>query len=125
MADFDLNSILNSLSPEDMDNIKSLASEFLGNTGNDQPTGAENNATEKPPKLPDINSLPLGGLPDLSVLTSIAPVLQAVNKPDDRVQFINAMKPLLSQGRRQKADEAINLLRLISVIPLLREGGII
>lgn len=124
MADFDLSSILSSLTPEDMDNIKQLASDFLGGNNADNNEPSENKSKDITPQLPDISALGLGGLPDLSVISSIVPVLQAVNRPDERVQFINAMKPLLSDSRKQKADEAINLLRLISVIPLLRERGI-
>jgi hypothetical protein len=52
------------------------------------------------------------------------PVLQAFNQPDSRLDFINALKPLLSQEKQQRADEALKLVRLISVLPLLRERGI-
>lgn len=122
MADFDINSILQSLSPEDMDNIKNLASEFLGNASAPK-------VKEEQPKveanLPDLSKLSGMGMPDLSQLTAILPILQSFNKPDSRLDFINALKPLLSESRQKKADEAMNLLRLMSVIPLLRERGML
>lgn len=122
MADFDINSILQSLSPEDMDNIRNLASEFLGNANapkekEEQPKGSAN--------LPDLSKLSGMGMPDLSQLSAILPILQSFNKPDNRLDFINALKPLLSESRQKKADEAMNLLRLMSVIPLLRERGML
>ena len=64
------------------------------------------------------------GMPDLSQLASLAPILQAFNSHDERLDFINALKPLLSEERRHKADEAMKLVKLLSVLPLLRERGI-
>lgn len=124
MADFDISSILNSLSAEDMENIKKAASSFMGNLGE-----TKEPPREKPPEnkkgdeaAGDIFS---GlGMPDLSQLASLAPVLQAFNSHDERLDFINALKPLLSEERRHKADEAMKLVKLMSVLPLLRERGI-
>lgn len=122
MADFDINSILNSLSPDDMENIKKLASDFLGGGESEKPP-----VKEAPPQgnIPDLSKLSGMGMPDLSQLSAIVPVLQMFNKPDNRLEFINALKPLLSETRQKKADEAMNLLRLMSVLPLLRERGML
>jgi hypothetical protein len=117
MADFDISSILNSLSPQDMENIKNMASEFLGNNNPEPPR-------EQQKKVPDLGSLQGLGLPDLSQLTAILPVLQEINKPDQRLDFINALKPLLSGERQQRADEAMKLVRLMSLLPLLRDRGL-
>lgn len=122
MADLDINSIINSLSPEDMANIRNLASEFLGNNSSSETVPEKKAVTDN---LPDLSKLSGMGMPDLSQLSAIVPVLQMFNKPDSRVEFINALKPLLSESRRRKADEAMNLLRLISVIPVLRERGML
>ncbi len=123
MADFDLNAILNSLTPEDMENIKNVASSFLGNSTQDtgQPKNEPLPKQKSIPNIPDLSGL---GMPDLSQLSALAPILQAFNMPDERLAFINALKPLLSEEKRQKADEAMKLVRLVSVLPLLRERGI-
>ena len=117
MADFDIGAILNSLSPEDIENIKSVASGFMGGTE----AKKEPQAQKSIPDIPDLSGL---GMPDLSQLSALVPVLQAFNKPDERLEFINALKPLLSHERQHKADEAMKLVRLVSVLPLLRERGI-
>lgn len=122
MADFDIGSILSSLSSEDMENIKNLASQFLGSQRTPEPEAKQMSV---PASLPDLSGLSGMGMPDMSQLSAIVPVLQVFNKSDSRVDFINALKPLLSEHRRRKADEAMNLLRLISVIPLLRERGML
>lgn len=122
MADFDISSILNSLSADDIENIKKAASGFLGgmNDSKEQPSEKkqENNSKSFPDGLSGL------GMPDLSQLASLAPILQAFNSHDDRLDFINALKPLLSEERRHKADEAMKLVKLLSVLPLLRERGI-
>ena len=119
MADFDISSILNSLSPQDIENIKQAASGFFANQSSPEP---QKEKTENKSTFPDgLSGL---GMPDLSQLSQLAPIFQAVNSQDERVEFINALKPLLSQERRSKADEAMKLVKLMSVIPLLRERGI-
>ena len=122
MADFDIGSILQSLSEEDVESIKNLASEFFGNKDSVKPAQVPAAA---PTGLPDLSKLSGMGMPDLSQMSVILPILQDLNKPDDRVGFINALKPLLSEGRQKKADEAMKLLRLMSVIPMLRERGML
>lgn len=128
MADFNIGEILGSLSPQDIENIKSIASDLF--------TGGENKDTDPPkeapkkdaPKkeksfaeMPDLSAL---GMPDLSQLSALLPVFQALNSHDDRLDFIEALKPLLSEEKRQTADEAMKLVRLFSLLPLLRERGI-
>lgn len=123
MADFDINAILNSLSPDDIENIKQAASGFFGGQMNtERPNDKPKEKTEN--KAPFADGLSGLGMPDLSQLSQLAPVLQAFNSQDERVEFINALKPLLSQERRSKADEAMKLVKLMSVLPLLRERGI-
>lgn len=123
MADFDINAILNSLSPQDIENIKQAASGFFGNQGNNDPPKEKSEPkTENKTTFPDgLSGL---GMPDLSQLSQLAPVFNAFNSQDERVEFINALKPLLSKERQSKADEAMKLVKLMSVLPLLRERGI-
>ena len=150
MADFDINSILSSLSQEDIENLKKTAADIMGgissnnvsgnasNSGNGRNNG--NNQAQFTDKANSENSNNISienilssfsqsggnsfGFPDMNMLSSLAPVLQAVNSKDDRVEFINALRPLLSNDRRKKADEAVKIVRLLSVLPLLKERGL-
>ncbi len=132
MADFDLNAILNSLTPDDIENLKQTAASVLGGMGGGEPTKKEpeikNNKQQNQFNFDDLlkNMGGLGnlGMPDLSQLSAIVPILQAFNSHDERLDFINALKPLLSEERQKKADEATKLVKLMSVLPLLRERGI-
>ena len=133
MADFDLNAILNSLTPDDIENLKQTAASVLGGMENNKPPIQEpeikNNRQEQNQfdfdnLLKNMGGLGNFGMPDLSQLSAIVPILQAFNSPDERLDFINALKPLLSEERQRKADEATKLVKLMSVLPLLRERGI-
>jgi hypothetical protein len=116
MGEFDLNSILSSLSPEDINNLTQTAMSILGGQDKKQ---------EEKKETPNISDSLSGlGMPDLSQLSALAPVLQAFNSKDERIEFINALKPLLSADKRKKADEAMKLVRLMSVLPLLKERGL-
>lgn len=124
MADLDIGSILSSLSSEDINNLKNVANSILGGentTKEPEKSEAKNNSNSTDFKMPDLSSL---GLPDMSQFSNLLPLLSAFNSHDEREDFICALKPLLSSERQRKADEAIKFIKLLSVIPLLKEKGI-
>ena len=110
MSEPDLSSILSSLTAEDVARLSETAQQLFGGQENDPP--------------PDSNAPSFGGVdPELmSKLMKILPLLQQ-GGDSERARLIQALKPLLSQSRRQKADEALRLLRLIEMIPLLGQAG--
>ncbi|MBQ3432261.1 MAG: hypothetical protein IJG23_05695 [Clostridia bacterium] len=95
--------ILSSLSDEDVENLKGMAKELF--SGEDNAGGA----------LPDM----LSGL-DPGLLTSLLTPAE-----DERTKLIKSLKPLLSEERRHRADEAVRLLHLISLLPVLKQSGIL
>lgn len=135
----DLSSLLASLSPDDINMLKAAASQLLG----DQ-SAPEKNAQQPPPppaKQPDIGALlqslgltsappaqkKNGGEPaiDPNLIAGIAKIFGQLNSVDDkRIQFIAALKPLLRSDRQKKADQAIKMLKLFEVLPLLKEQGL-
>lgn len=132
MSELDLSSILNSLTPDDIANLQKTAESILGGSSGDGQSNKEQNTmpNKNNTNANNVNVNPLDmlsslGMPDMSQLNSIMPILQMLNAKDERVEFINAMKPLLSDERQKKADEAMKLVKIMSLIPLLRERGII
>lgn len=109
----DINQILSSLSEEDMKNLQGLASSLLSGDGQETKT--------EPPKE---QTNPLGGI-DLNALGSMASLLSAFSGPSDdpRCRLITSLKPMLSPERQQRADEAIKIIRLMDMLPLLKESG--
>jgi hypothetical protein len=124
MADLDIGSILSSLSSEDINNLKNVANSILGGEKTEQSEKKENKENKESStnfKAPDFSSM---GLPDMSVFENLVPLLSKLNSRDEREDFIYALKPLLSNERQQKADEAMKFIKLLSIIPLLKEKGI-
>lgn len=47
------------------------------------------------------------------------------NSSSDREKLLVALRPLLSDSRKTKVDTAVKLVKIIELLPLIRESGII
>ncbi len=67
-----------------------------------------------------------GGLtPELlQTVTRLAPLLGQVNREDDSTRLLRALRPLLGEARQKKLDEAIKILQMMRLLPLLKESGV-
>lgn len=70
-----------------------------------------------------------GGLSGLSpellqTVGRLAPLLSQANREDDSTRLLRALRPLLSAARQQKLDEAIKILQMMRLLPLLRSSGL-
>ena len=101
-----LSELLNS--PEGMEKIKTLAGALLG--------GGEKGKNEPEPQ-------PEMSMPDISALMKIGGLLKQTGQ-DERVNLLLALKPHLSERRRERVDRAVKLLKLYSLIPVLSESGL-
>ncbi len=101
----DIGSILSSLSEEEMGNLSDMAQQFMGGDG------GKDNAAD-----------PFGGIDPqmIAKLIELMPLLQSKGD-DERMRLIAALKPLLSPQRRRKADEAIQLMRLMDILPIIEK----
>ena len=104
--DFDsLGDILGSLSGEDIERLTGLAGQFMGGEKAEETCQSESG----------------GGFnidPDMIFrLMNIMQKLQS-RQNDPRCNLIASLKPLLSPERRQRADRAIELLRMMSIFSL-------
>ncbi len=62
---------------------------------------------------------------DPKLLGTIMSALTKTNHNNKGATLISALKPYLSGPRQHKADEAIKLLKLLSLLPILKDSGII
>lgn len=106
MSTPDLNTLLSSLSSEDISSLGDMAQQLLG-------SAPELNGDEQQSNI-------FGSLDPamLAKIMQIMPLLQS-GAENDRTRLICALKPLLSKGRRQKADEALQLIRLLEILPMI------
>lgn len=77
--------------------------------------------SQPPPPPPCNTPPPLGGI-DINSLMKIQQIFSKMNCDDKNVCLLRALRPYLKDPR--KADDAINMLRLLSVLPALRDCGI-
>ena len=105
-----LASVLND--PESMERVRQMAENILG----------ENKKTEsKDSQITDISSA-LGAGEMQSIMSIISRLKSTGNDP--RTNLLNALKPHLSEPKREKVDTAIKILKVIELLPFLKESGI-
>lgn len=74
---------------------------------------------EEPPKPKDLFS---GISPEtLSMMTKLSPLLSGFSKEDETTRLLSALRPFLSPERRKKLDEAEKLLKMMRILPLLKD----
>ena len=64
------------------------------------------------------------GLPDLSMLTKMAPLLSSMRRDDENTVLLKALRPYLHGDREKRLDDAIKIMQFIRVMPLLRDRGL-
>lgn len=103
----DIESLLASVSDEDMAKIKSVAESLMNNN---EPQQGKPKETQKTPDFPI----------DMNTVSKIMSVMGQMNKEDYRTRLITDLKPMLNTERQKKADEAVKFLQLMQVLPLLK-----
>lgn len=111
-----INDILSSLTDDDIENLKAAASSLFA-------------SDEKEEKA---ESGGFGGMPDFSsllgnaqMMAKLSSIMGAMNRTDSRTNLIEALKPLLSEKRRRRADEAMQMMKLFELLPMITQlmGG--
>ncbi len=88
--------------------------------------GGETPPAEAPPPPPSpATPSPLEGLPDLSMLQKLAPLMGAFGQEDDDTRLLQALRPYLHGEREQRLDDTMRMLKLTKLLPLLQEQGIL
>ncbi len=105
----DISSLLSSLSQDDIEKLKNTAKQFFGdNEEEKQKQEKENSAAFQL---------------DSKMLTGVAKFSKMMNENDERCAFLLSLKPLLSDKRKKKADDAVQLLRFMRIINVLQESS--
>ncbi len=116
----DISSLLSSLSADDVEKLRATAQQFFG--AGTQPSAEATGAPTEEDKPSSGVFAP--GLPfDPKLISGVAKFSQVMNENDEKSAFITALKPLLSESRRKKADDAVMMLRFFRIINLMQESG--
>ena len=104
--------------PESMNRVRQMAESILGGSEAEAETEAPTSGGE----LSNISDMLDGG--ELQTIISLISQMKALSD-DSRVQLINALKPHLSEERRKRADTAVKILKLLDMLPLIKESGLL
>lgn len=63
------------------------------------------------------------GMPDLSRLLPLIPLLSGLDKEDDNTALLRALRPHLHGDRGKRVDEAIRMMKIMKLMPLLSSLG--
>ncbi len=94
--------------PESMDRVRKMAESILGE--------------EEKASSPLENFAENIGPDELKTVMSLIGKFNSSGN-DPRSNLLSALKPHLSEPRREKVDTAIKLLKIIELFPLLKESG--
>lgn len=129
----DLNDVLGKLlnDPQSMNQLKEAA-RALGLDPDGPPPPGFGSSAETTPDLSALNDL-LGGRAaaanqpplDPAALKLIGSVVGRLNQPDKNIDLLRALKPHFSAQRATRVDSAIRLMQLFSLLPLLKESGLL
>ncbi len=96
--------------PDSVEQIKAMADSLFNKSGEETPP-----KQEAPSSFSDI---------DIGSMMKVASLLKN-SACDNRSNLLLALKPHLSDERKPRVDKAIKILKLVSLIPVFREQGIL
>lgn len=126
-----LNDVLND--EESMKQIKELAGALSAESGSGNADGSldisrllgmNDNGNEAKEQNTNNNSNPLGNL-DISKLMQVKSIMEQSTKDDKNIALLLALKPHLKDEKQAKVDSLIKIFKLLKLLPLLRESGIL
>ena len=129
MDNVNINDILSSLSNEDIEMLKGVAGSILNQSDTQSSPQQQKPPQSTPQSAPQSQqSLPpqLNGLnfnsDDFAMIMKAKSIFDRMNKTSSKnADLINALKPHLSEQSRQKADQAIRILKLFDMLPYLKD----
>ena len=113
----DLNAKLSSIlsDPEAMKEIAALASSL----------GADAPGVHKEPPPVSVPAPQDDSAAALSMMSGLMPLLGKMRQDDDTTRLLEAIRPFLSEERREKLDKAKKLIAVMRLMPMLRELNIL
>lgn len=104
--------------PKSMEQLQNMASALFSGMG-------DKSGSESAPQPPSNSSLDgFGDLLDIGTLMRIGTALKNSGN-DNRSNLLLSLKPHLSSDRQSRVDKAVKILKLVSLVPILREQGIL
>lgn len=105
---------------ESLNRMHEMAENILGSENS-----AKSNTQNQAPASDLTSAFDESGFDPAQIAKIISVISRIKNTAsDNRSNLLMALKPMLSPPRREKVDTAIKFLKLIDMLPLLRESGL-
>ncbi len=119
-ADAEPSGIIDSLGAlGNLGNLSGLSSLLSGIGSNN--SGQDNDSDPQSPSgLSDLSISPQ----QIGMMMRVMSALKSNDKDNSDVKLLMALKPHLSEERQKKADNAAKMLKLASLLPLIKESGL-
>lgn len=62
---------------------------------------------------------------DLNMIMSLGEIMNNLNKEDNNTKLLLALKPHFQENKQAKIDKAIKILKILSLLPILKDSGIL
>lgn len=123
-----INDIIGSLSEDDIASLKSAAQAMFGGNPDinldDLLNSSQKSEQEKHHGGEKTEDSPFDFASAFTpeMFAKISTIMGSIGKKDSRYDLISALKPHLSENKRKRADEALQMLKLFEILPLLQDG---
>ncbi len=108
--------------PEAISKLKSLGQALGLDTGS-MPSMPAPNTQKSGPSLP-FQSQSTGNDEMVSSLMRLAPLLSDMGKDDEVSCLLNSLRPFLSESRRHRLDQAGKMLKVMRLLPIIKNSGL-
>ena len=117
-----INDIIASLTPDDIQSLKEAAQAIFGNDNNDFKSQNTHNSYKNEKNTSSPFGFDTGTIFNAETFSSISRIMSLMNSDGGkRCRLIEALKPNLSHERQKKADEAMQILKLLELMPMIAE----
>lgn len=114
----DLNAKINELlsDPKSLEQLKGLGEMLSLNTSPDTIHNKEQNIANNTSNIsPDM----------MGMVSKLMPMMSSLNKEDDTTRLLSSLRPFLSAERQQKLDTAQKLIKMMKLLPILKDAKIL
>lgn len=96
-------------SPDTMEKIQTMMSALGG--------------ADSSPSLPSLPTPPSDPPLDMTGFLKLAPILSNLQQEDESAALLKALRPYMQRDRGKRIDEALQILHLLKLLPLLKGFG--
>lgn len=112
------------LSGLDLSALSQMFSQMQAPAGAPPPPSGASSASATSDATQTAGGFDLSGI-DLGMIMKVQQMVQGMSHEDENIRLLRSLKPHLSESRQKKVEQAIQLLRLYTLLPVIKETGLL